>query len=69
MGEISELRLKEPIAWGFCQLDLFGPFKCRGDVNPRTSKKTWGMIIEDVNSGAVILTLFKITPPMLFYQL
>ena len=36
-------------------MDLFGPFLCRGDVNARTSKKTWGMIIEDCNAGAVHL--------------
>ena len=36
-------------------MDLFGPFHCRGDVNPRTTKKTWGLVIEDVNSGAVHL--------------
>ena len=59
MGEFSEDRLKEPMAWGYCQLDLFGPFLCRGDVNPRTSKKTWGMVIEDLNSGAVHLDIVQ----------
>ena len=49
VGEFPAEMLKEPVAWGYCQLDLFG----RGDVNPRTTKKTWGMVIEDVNSGAV----------------
>ena len=39
---------------GEIQEDLFGPFLCRGDVNPR-SKKTWAMIIEDCNAGAVHL--------------
>ena len=52
-GEIPADRLQQPMAWGHCQLDLFGPLSCRGDVNPRTTKKTWGLIIEDVNSGAV----------------
>ena len=55
MGEIPEERLQDPHAWGYCQMDLFGPFLCRGDVNARTSKKTWGMIIEDCNAGAVHL--------------
>ena len=55
MGELPEDLLKLTYAWGFCQLDLFGPMMCRGDVNPRTSKKIWGMVIEDVNSGAVHL--------------
>ena len=59
MGGIPTDRLVTPYAWGYCQLDLFGPFKCRGDVNPRTSKKTWGLIIEDVNSGAVYLDIVQ----------
>ena len=32
MGEIPAERLQEPMAWGYCQMDLFGPFYCRGDV-------------------------------------
>ena len=55
LGEIPAEQLKQPVAWGHCQLDLFGPYHCRGDVNPRTTKKTWGMVVEDVNSGAVHL--------------
>ena len=53
MGDFPAELFKDPKAWGFCQLDLFGPFHCRGDVNPRTTKKTWGVVIEDVVSGAV----------------
>ena len=59
LGEIPFDRLNAPVAWGFCQLDLFGPYQCRGDVNPRTTKKTWGMIIEDVNSGAVHIDIIQ----------
>ena len=59
MGEIPEERLQDPVAWGYCQMDLFGPLSCRGDVNPRTTKKTWGMVIEDVNSGAVHLDIVQ----------
>ena len=59
MGGLPEELLKTAVAWGYCQLDLFGPFKCRGDVNPRTSKKTWGMIIVDCNSGAVHLDIVQ----------
>ena len=59
LGELSFERLNTPIAWGYCQLDLFGPFSCRGDVNPRTTKKTWAMIIEDANSGAVHLDIVQ----------
>lgn len=59
LGEFTLERLKEPVAWGYCQLDLFGPFSCRGDVNPRTTKKIWGIIIEDSNSGAVHLDIVQ----------
>ena len=59
LGEHSFERLTMLYAWGFCQLDLFGPFSCRGDVNPRTTKKTWAVIIEDVNSGAVHLDIVQ----------
>ena len=59
MGEIPVDRLTNLIAWGYCQIDLFGPFSCRGDVNPRTTKKTWGMVIEDMNSGGVHLDVVQ----------
>ena len=59
LGEFSFDRLTTPYAWGYCQLDLFGPFKCRGDVNPRTTKKTWAIVIEDANSGAVHLDIVQ----------
>ena len=57
LGEIPAEQLKQPVAWGHCQIDLFGPYHCRGDVNPRTTKKTWGLVVEDVNSGAVHLDI------------
>ena len=57
MGEIPADQVKQPIAWGHCQLDLLGPYGCRGEVNIRATKKFWGMIIEDVNSGAVHLEI------------
>ena len=59
MGEFPEDILQNPVAWGCCQLDMLGPFDCRGDVNPRTTKKTWGILIEDVNSGAVKLDVVE----------
>ena len=55
MGEIPADVLKQAMAWGYCQMDLVGPYHCRSDVNPRVKKKTWGLVIEDVNSGAVHL--------------
>ena len=55
MGNIPAARFQDLKPWGYVQIDLFGPFSCRGDVNARASKKTWAIIVEDVNSGAVHL--------------
>lgn len=59
LGQFPDERLLNPIAWGYVQLDLFGPYSCRGDVNPHTTKKTWGMIIVDCNAGAVHLDIVQ----------
>lgn len=59
LGDFTYDRLTMTYAWGFCQLDLFGPFPCRGDVNPRTTKKTWAVVIADVNSGDVYLDIVQ----------
>ena len=55
MGSFPKDKLEDLHAWSCCQMDLLGPFSCRSDVISRASKKTWGLIIEDVNSGAVHL--------------
>ena len=54
-GGIPEERMKELSAWYFCQIDIIGPYEIRGDINPRVRKKIWGLVIEDMNSGAVFL--------------
>ena len=59
MGEYTLECLSSKYAWGFCQLDLFGPYHCRDSINARRTKKIWGMIIEDVNSGAVHLDVVE----------
>ena len=59
LGQFPDALLLNPTAWGYVQLDLLGPYSCRGDVNPRTTKKTWGMIIVDCNSGAVHLDIVQ----------
>ena len=59
MGDFPPEMFVDPKAWGYCQIHLFGPFYCRGDVNPRTTKKTWAMVVEDVCSGAVHLDIVK----------
>ena len=40
MGQIPKDRLIQPMAWGKVQLDLFGPFHCKSEVNKRSTKKT-----------------------------
>ena len=40
-------------------MDLLGHLNWRGDVYPRTTKETWGLVIEDVNSGAVLLDIVQ----------
>ena len=53
MGTVPRERLVDPKAWGQIELDLFGPFTCRSDVNKRSTKKVWGVVIVDKNSGAI----------------
>ena len=59
MGGFPSDAHTDPVAWGWCQMDLFGHYPCRGDVNPRTTKKTWGLIIEDINSGAIHIDIVQ----------
>ena len=59
MGDFTPDMHSNPVAWGVCQLDLAGPYKCRGDVNPRTAKNTWIMVVEDINSGAVHMDIVQ----------
>ena len=42
-----------PKVWQQVEIDLMGPFKCRGDKNPRLLTKVWGVVVQDVYSGAV----------------
>ena len=53
MGSIPAEKFVDPVAWGNVELDLFGPYWCRGDVNKRTKIKVWGIIIVDKNSSAI----------------
>ena len=53
MGPIPKDRLSLLSAWNEVELDLFGPYDCRSDVNKRSTKKIWGMLVVDVNSGAM----------------
>ena len=42
-----------PSNWKHVEIDLMGPFVCRGEKNPRVTLKKWAAVIEDVYSGAV----------------
>lgn len=53
MGPIPADKLVNPSAWDKVELDLMGPFLCRGEKNPRTTVKVWGLVVVDQNSGAV----------------
>ena len=53
MGNIPKDLLVNQVAWGHVEMDLFGPFSCRSEVNKRATKKVWGLVIVDCNSGAV----------------
>ena len=53
MGSVPMDQVVSPMAWGYVEMDLFGPFKCRSEINKRASCKIWGMVLVDRNSGAV----------------
>ena len=44
MGKLPVDRLKTSPAWTCTAIDLFGPFKIRGEVKKRTTGKTYGVI-------------------------
>ena len=53
MGGVPKEQLISPCAWGHVEVDLFGPFQCKSDVNRRASRKVWGAVFVDRNRGAV----------------
>ena len=53
MGSLPEERLKPAPAFTYTMVDLFGPYGCRGEVNKRTTGKTWGVIFTCLGSRAV----------------
>lgn len=57
LGPIPDARLAQPVAWGRTELDLFGPYWCRGETDPRKKVKVWGIIMEDKNSTALHLDI------------
>ena len=60
MGPMPVERLMRSPPFDCVILDLFGPYMCRGDKNPRVSNvKVWGVIIVDMTCRAVHL---EVTP-------
>ena len=59
MGLLPEARLKPSPAFNHVMLDLFGPYTVRGEVQKRTSGKTYGVMFTDLSMRAVhIETVF-----------
>ena len=52
MGGIPRDQLSEASSWSHVEMDLFGPFVCRSDVNKRSTIKVWGIVLSDKNTGA-----------------
>lgn len=53
MGNLPESRAKPAPPFTYVMLDLFGPFKIRGEVQKRTSGKGYGVIFTDMTMRAV----------------
>ena len=52
MAPLPDIRLKCSPVWHHSMLDLFGPLEIRNFVNPRTSRKTWAVIITCLTTRA-----------------
>ena len=59
MGEYTLECLNSQYAWGFCQLDLTGPFHCRGIVNSRQTKKILSMFGSSVGENLENVDFFN----------
>ena len=57
MAPLPVERLKPAPPWFFIGLDLFGPFKIRGEVNKRTIGKAYGIIFTCLLTRAIHLDL------------
>ena len=53
MGELPQSRLKPAPPFTNVMLDLFGPFKIRGEVQKRTTGKGYGVLFTDMTMRAV----------------
>ena len=57
MGKLPVERLKPAPAFFHSMVDLFGPYTIRGEVNKRSSKKAYGVIVTDLLSRAVYIDI------------
>ena len=57
MGMLPPERLSPSPPFNYVVLDLFGPFHVRGEVNPRTTLKVWGVIFVCLSTRAVHIDL------------
>ena len=53
MGKIPLFLLQEAPVFNFIQLDIFGPWLARGEIQKRTTGKIWGVLFVCLNSKAV----------------
>ena len=62
-GRLLRGRLKPAPAWNCVAVDLFGPYRIRGDVQKRITGKAYGVIFNCLgkfNSYFVLFTCFEI---------
>ena len=57
MGPLRKEKLKPSPVWSNMNLDLFGPFEIRGEVNKLSREKAYGVIFADMASGAIYVDL------------
>jgi len=57
MGKVPLVSLKPAPAFNVVQIDLFGPWSVRGEVQKRTTGKAWGALFVCMSSRAVHLEI------------
>ena len=57
MGRLPQERLKPAPAWNCTAVDLFGPFRIRGEVQKRTTGKAYSVIFNCLGTRAVHVDL------------
>lgn len=62
MGSLLIDRLRPSPPFSQTMVDLFDPYKIRGEVQKRVSGKAWGVIFTDLASRAVHIVLYTSRP-------